>query len=226
MSEENNVANEKVEKIDQGDGFNHCTIVFKGKFYNDSVLEVFESLRFAPKLPLVVYLNSEGGSIHVGLVFLELLKSLDVPITFVSELFNASMSCMLPHAEDFIRLCYPHSVFVYHGPNFNASGSEKEIAVSLEYSYEGANYWKNIFKDAVGLTTKEMKDYTTYDHPIFGYKALDVGTKGMVDGVIIKDLRNGQFLCKTRGGLKVIDVRKHRRGDIAGLPVVEESQYK
>lgn len=226
MSEEIKSDNKEVEITEKDDNSSFCTFVFKGKFTAEYAETIFDAFRDMPKLPLVIYMCSDGGSIQVGAMLHDRLKALDIPVTFVSEMFNSSMGAMFPHIEDYVRLCYPHSVFVYHGARFNFTGSEKEIKLYEDYCYEVNDKWMTIFKESVGLTDEEAIHYNSYEHPLYGYKALGIGTKGMVDGVIVKDLRDGRFLCKTRGGLKVIDVRKHRRGDIAGLPVVEESQYK
>ena len=199
-------------------------IIFRGFFNDKDIQPIFNMLTRIKPQPIVIFLTSDGGASGMAVQLTERLEALGHPVTIISELYNSSCGAFWPHMSNFVRLAYPHSVFTYHFGIVRLSGTSNDEMENQKRYLEVMN---SVFVDAVrekiGLTKKEFKKYHSTDHILFGLDALNIGENGMVDGLILKDYRDGTYLCKTRGGNKIIDVTKHRREDIAGLPVVVDS---
>lgn len=198
-------------------------IIFRGLFNDKDVQPIFNLLTRIKHQPVVIFLTSDGGAPGFALQLTERLDGLDVPVTIISELYNSSCGAFWPHMSNFVRLAYPHSVFTYHFGIVKLVGTGPEELDNQKQYLDGINTgFIEVIREKIGLTKKEFKKYYSSDHILFGYDALEIGTNGMVDGLILKDYRDGTYLCKCRGGNKIIDVTKHRREDIAGLPVVAD----
>lgn len=196
-------------------------------FFNDNFDPDYMETFFGEihKLPacsnLLIWINSNGGSIHAGIMLKEKIESKSLNVTIVSHLFNGSMSCLFPQIGDFVRLAFPHSVFTFHGVSFKHQGTEAVLNSMRNFSTAAVDDVNRLTMEKVGLTKKEFKRYSGEDLIQFGYQLLDIGENGWVDGLILKELNAYQFLIKTRDGNKIIDTRIHKRSDIKDLPLVE-----
>lgn len=198
-------------------------VIFRGDFSMKEVTPIFNLLTRIRKIPIVFYLTSDGETPGFAMQLVDRLNALDVPVTIISELYNASTAALFPHQSDFIRLAYPHTVFTYHyGINRLVGTGPEEMENQQNYVNVVHDKFVDVARQKIGLSKKEFKKYNSYDHILYGFDALNIGEHGMVDGLILEDYRDGRFLCKTRTGNKIIDVTIHRRDDIPNLPVVEE----
>lgn len=211
-----------VEEVKETGSPDSYELNFNGEFNQTYMEQIFDLIDdIPPSSKLLIWINSNGGSVHTGLMLKEKLESKALDVTFISRLFNASMGALMPQIGDYIRLTYPHSVFTFHEVAFKHTGSLDELKSLENYSFEAANLINDLVMEKVGLTKKEFKKYNGYDLIQFGYQLLDVGQHGFIDGLILRELTATQFLIKTRDGNKIIDITKHKRSDIKDLPVVE-----
>lgn len=198
-------------------------LIYRGQFEMKEISPFFNLLSRVKRVPILLYLTSDGGAPGYAMQLIEKLKSFDVPVTIVSELHNGSAAAIFPHHHDFVRLAYPHSLFTYHWGLTRISGtSPEELENQRNYISVIDNDFTEAAREKIGLSKKEFKKYNGVDIIIYGIDCLNIGENGMVDGLILEDYRDGRFLCKTRTGNKIIDVTIHRRDDIPNLPVVEE----
>lgn len=197
-------------------------IFIKGVINDADMKEHFDTVNGIPYGgSLIIWLNSPGGTPQIALMFDEKLRTKGLNVTYISYLFNASSACTLPHLSDAIRLTYHNSVFTFHGATTHISERKGQFEMVKEYASHGIDTINELMMKSIGLTKKEFKKYDGDDLIIYGYKLLDVGEHGIVDGIILKETGIGEFLIKTRDGNKLIDVSKHKRSDIKNLPVVE-----
>lgn len=220
MSEEVAVQEEaeKLEKEEPG----LYQIFVKGKMSQEDMAEHFEYINALPfGASLMIWLNSPGGIPQMTLMLDDKLNAKGIKATYISYLFNGSAACTLPFLSDAIHLTYHHSVFTFHGATVSVTERKEQFEMVREYASEGINEINNRMMNRIGLTKKEFKKYDGSDIIIHGYKLLDVGLHGMVDGIIQKELSVGVFLIKTRDGNKIVDVSKHTRSDIKDLPLVK-----
>ena len=195
-------------------------LFFNTEFSDEKMEEFFLQLhKIPPRSSLIIWLHSNGGSIHVGMMLKEKVDSKGLNVTFISHLFNASMGCIMPQIGDYTRLAYQNSVFTFHGAKFTHRGSQAMIDNLADFTSVTRDNVNLMIMERVGLTKKEFKKYDSEDFIQFGYQLLDVGEHGFVDGLILKEFSPGIYLIKTRDGNKVIDVGNHCRSDIKGLPI-------
>lgn len=156
------------------------------------------------------------------LAIADTLRSFDVPVTIISRSTNASANTRLPLTSDFVRLCYDSSVFIFHNTRFHNEGSIEEIENGYKNNLETIAYKTKQFMEQIGLTSRQVRKFDGKDYTVRAEEALMTGTKGIVDGIIVKDFRDGRFIIRTRDGLKEINATIHRRADIAKLPIYKE----
>lgn len=203
-------------------GFNIVTLY--GNTSSEAMDMVADAILRSRPGPFIVHVSSGGGSTIPARSIAELLNSYDVPVTWVSRGYNASMAACLPHLGDGLRLCYKGSVFMYHARRYTMNGGDGELLQKFTVAKEEADRTDEIIYKAIGLTKREYKRYNGEDIRLTAVEAMAVGKHGMLDGIIEKDYRDGRFLIQTREGLKEIDVMIHRRKDLATLPVINQGK--
>ncbi|QYN79910.1 ATP-dependent Clp protease proteolytic subunit [Kosakonia phage Kc263] len=194
-------------------------IVLNGGFTKDTIEKFYEQLDRSRPGPFVVQLFGQGGSVNMMLTVADILRSFDVPVTVISRGANASANVRMPLTSDFIRLCYDSSTFLFHATRFRSEGSIEEVEHKYKKNLESSARKVNDFMEQVGVTKRQAEKYNGKEFTLNAEEALMTGTKGIVDGIIVKDFRDGKFIIRTRDGLKQIDATIHRRGDIAKLPI-------
>lgn len=209
----------KIIPQDLEDHFNVITI--NGKIEPENQSAFFDNFHRAPDFPFLVYVCSLGGSDSTGLGIMDAIGSINRPVTIVSRGRCCSMGAILPHIDNAIRLCYMTTTFMYHEAFYTVNGVREIIDQKLEIGVVNDNYIADRVMRNVGLTKAQYKKYSRRDYYLGAEEAINVGKYGMIDGIIIKDYRDGRFLIKTREGNKEINITQHRRADIKNLPVTK-----
>lgn len=174
---------------------------------------------------LVIYLNSMGGQLSVGQTAMEILHSYNKKVVWVSELFNASLAVGIPLLNDCLRLTYPSSRFMMHDISFTFTGSETEIQSIRNITNAAVEFWYKQYEEGIGLTHKECKKLFSYDRYILATDYINMGTRGGVDGLILKKLDSENYLCLCRGGVKkILNVIEHKSSDVPNLPEYKEPE--
>ena len=192
-----------------------------GGFNKDTTPKFFSRLDALQRKPTLVYLMGSGGLVSHKQAVVDALTILDVPITVVSRGYCGSSCALFPHSADFIRLSYPNATFLYHNRSTTVEGNLDVLEAGMDRFKHDLERDNKLFMEQVGLTKKQATSYQGNDKWIYPEDALKIGKHGMLDGIIIRDYRDGRFLIKTREGNKEIDITQHRRGDLKTLPVIK-----
>ncbi|AEV89681.1 putative ATP-dependent Clp protease subunit [Pseudomonas phage OBP] len=195
-------------------------------FNHDDIVTLTETIRKGVDSfdTLIFYMNSMGGQINTGLVFRDIVNSWDKKIVYISELLNASLATALPQCGDVLRLAYPTSRFMLHDSTYTYKGTRADVANQMEYTSHADDVWDNAYMEGIGLTKKEYAKLVAFDNVMYANKFMMLGTKGGIDGMILKRLNVAQYVCNTRTGIKMIDVRYHTRNDVPNLPLYKEGE--
>lgn len=170
--------------------------------------------------PLHINLSGPGGSVSSGLVLSDVITSMETKVTYFSQGFCASMCSSMPQCVNSLRLCYPHSRFLYHASSLTLDGSYEEIENQHRSVKALDTEIIQLVSDSFGMDTKEAKrKLFSYDRFFSAKEMLAMGENGGVDGIILTELPDFKFICETRDGLKVIDTMNHDRADIKELPL-------
>lgn len=216
------VVDDLAHKLEQPEHPGLYQVFLRGKIVAAEIDDIFTEINRLPfGCHLIIWIASPGGSVHTAVMLAELLDTKNIKATYISYLFNGSAATTLPQLNDALRLAYPHSVFTFHGATYSVSEREEHLEQVMKYSRYAVDFTNDRCREKVGLSKKEFKKYDGNDLIVYGYELLDVGEHGWVDGLIIRETSAGQFLIKTRDGLKQIDVGLHTRADLKNLPTVE-----
>lgn len=168
---------------------------------------------------LVIYLNSTGGEINIGRVTLEALHSYGKKVVWISELLNVSLATAVPLLNDSLRLAYPSSRFLIHGSYYQYKGDALTVERNIKLTEDVDAFWDQAYMEGIGLTKKELKKLTAFDNMLLAKEFMNLGTKGGLDGLILKRLENNDYLCECRGGIKkIINIVDHKSSDVPNLP--------
>lgn len=206
-------------RVSETEGYTILTI--DGKLDAPAMGAVIDNILKVPNGPFVIYIASGGGSITHGNSVCELLKSFDVPVTFISRGLCASMAAIMPHYGDFMRLALPGTSFMYHAARYSPNGNEQELTQGLPVAFRENELIDKGVRNAIGLTKAQWKKYDGADIRLTDEECLHIGKHGMLDGIIVKDNRKGSLIIRTREGLKAINILKDRRSHLPSIPVIK-----
>lgn len=201
------------------EGFNIITI--NGTIDAASTALICDTIIKSRPGPFLVYIASGGGGVGSGQSITDMLNSYDVPVTYISRGYCASMAAIMPHLGDGLRLSFASTTFMYHHTKYNPKGTADTILEGVALMHKDDEAMNLEVRKAIGLTKREWQKYNGEDIYLNAKLCMGVGKNGMVDGIILKDYRDGRFIIQTREGKKEVDIMIHRRKDLPTLPVIE-----
>lgn len=157
---------------------------------------------------VLINLISPGGNVDNAIHIHGLLESWPQPSVAVSGSINASASTLLS-AKCNLRLAYPNARFMLHDVSFHAEGSPAEVRERLRTNEELRAITVESYMEYCGLTKKEVERIYAKDTWLNASEAMHLGTKGLIDGIILKNLGRYKFQIMMREGIvKVVDLHK------------------
>lgn len=168
---------------------------------------------------LFVSFSSGGGSVDECYHIDALLGSWNFPSVAVCGSTNASASTILIAKRD-LRLAYPVSRFMLHDMHCCNDGSIAEIEDRLRSSKELRARIVDTYVEQIGLTKKEVERIISKDTWFSATEALNLGDKGLIDGIITKTLGQFKFEILMRNNIrKVVDLHKDDYTSVRDLTV-------
>lgn len=172
--------------------------------------------------PFVINVNSTGGDVNAGLVINDVLDTFMTNVAFVVGCFSGSMAVTLMQNPEYFRLAYKSSRLLCHGLKVTVVGGMDEVANQCNNVNVVRENIIDRYSRACGLEGDELIEKVFNKDRLYSAQdALELGTRGLIDAIILRDFGAHKYLCRTRGGLKVIDIIKHTPHDIPDLPVWE-----
>lgn len=102
-----------------------------------------------------------------------------------------------------VTLAYPNTLFMNHSGSYEIKGSAETIANNILGYERGSAEADQLVIDKAGLSKKEYEELNVSGDKYFlGIDAIWYGSKGLVDGLIMKDLGSTGWIVLTREGLK------------------------
>lgn len=169
----------------------------------------------------LVNLLSVGGNTADGLVLFEKLEASHhkKAVIVLSRCYSFATAYMC--FSNTIRLAYPSTRFLIHRANVELAGDFEEVTNSINLVTGEWGKYKDLIKSSFGISDKEAKKL--FEYPYDKYTSaedmLNLGDAGGIDGIILKDLGDFKYLCKTRGGNRIIDIHEHTAQDVPNLPI-------
>lgn len=138
-------------------------------------------LEIHPKLPISIYLQSEGGDLSSGLAIYDLIRACKsiVRIIGYGEICSAGVLIFCAGDE---RYCMKHTEFMIHPPttHLDPRSAEETVRLAKVYKRSGDHYYR-ILGQYLGLNMKQMNRKFPRDS---WFNASQAKKLGLVDRII------------------------------------------
>lgn len=154
--------------------------------HEESSLKLIKSLYALDTVnnkPIMLYLNTPGGSCSDGLAIIDAIKTIESPVVTVITNEVCSMGGHISVVGN-KRICYPNSVFMAHDMATymeDYSGKIRDRARFLEKYYK---ILEENLRNHTNLSEKELKQARNGELWLFADEML---AKGIVDEILIND---------------------------------------
>ena len=163
----------------------------------------------APQTPLTLYVRSGGG---LGLSALSITATLNSHhckkvVIGLSNVCSSAWCLFTPLQA--LRLCYRTTLFMQHQAGYNIEGCSRDDAnMTMGVQNHLTTTMDEMFKEGFGIDDKTIQKLIAKESWISSSEALFFGERGVVDGVIAKELRYDDYIVLTRDGYKRIDANE------------------
>lgn len=156
-------------------------IFLTGEIDDESAIEIISQLMFLQdegKEDISLFINSPGGSVNAGLMIVDVISSMKVPINMYCIGMAASMAAViLACGKKGRRYILPHSEVMIHEPLLSggAGGSATSIKRKAESILETKDILNKILAKHTGRTVAEIDAATSYDNYMNAQECIDFG---------------------------------------------------
>lgn len=208
MSEEQKVEETEQSQVPERPVWDNYSLY--GELEN-SVADKFSNLlrSKAPSSPMTVLVRSGGGSGLPANLITDVLNAQHCKKVIVGLSMVCSAAWVLFTPLQALRLCYRTSLFMQHQAGYNIEGcSRDEANMTLGVQNHITITMDDMFKEGFGIDDKTLQKLIAKESWISSSEALFLGERGVVDGIIAKELRTEDYIVLTREGYKRIDVNE------------------
>ena len=134
---------------------------------------------------ITIYINTNGGSVHDGLVLCDIIERLKCPTDVIVLGYAYSMGSIILMAgknnPNVTRYCYPFSVALIHGGSAYVSGTSSQVK---DYFKFNEKYEKRISDFIVSHTNLSEDDYVAIERYEAYMDSSEMLEKGLVDSIL------------------------------------------
>lgn len=155
--------------------------------------------------PITIYITSPGGSVHAGLGIADIVACMSSPIRTIVLGMAASMGCYMQSTMGTpgMRFAGKRAQIMAHQVSSGTQGTLADQKISLAHSELLDTMLAQEIADAVGVSFEQYKQDTLRDMWMTADQALNYGTKGFIDGIILGQRNEeGKLLIERRGGVQ------------------------
>lgn len=168
---------------------------------------------------VLINICSLGGSIHTSFLLCDIFNAWPAEKACIAGGLNASAATFII-SQCNLRLAYPHARFMFHDIAHSMKGSSSEFDETARYLKDVRTDITGLYQDHIGLTKKEADRILNGRNYYNAQHALELGTKGLIDGIIVKLLPGFRYEIIMRGGVrKVVNLACDDFNDIRNLTV-------
>ena len=156
-------------------------VFLTGEINDESAVEIVSQLMFLQDDSdgeISLYINSPGGSVNAGLMIMDVLSGMKVPVKLYCIGMAASMAAViLASGKKGSRFILPHSEVMIHEPllNSGAGGSATSIKRKAESILETKDILNEILSRHTGRTVEEIDSATSYDNYMNAAECVEFG---------------------------------------------------
>lgn len=134
---------------------------------------------------ITIYINSNGGSVHDGLVICDIIEKLKTPTDVIVLGYAYSMAGIMlmagKHNPNVKRYCYPFSTALIHGGSAYVSGTSSQVK---DYFKFNEKYEQRIADYIVEHTNLTEEDYAAIERYEAYMDSDEMLEKGLVDEIL------------------------------------------
>ena len=209
MNEEQKVVEEnKVEEVVERPTWDTYSLYGEIEY---SMADKFSSLlrSKAPSAPMTILVRSGAGFGNPVNTIADVLNAQHCKKVIIGLSMVCSSAWVLFTPLQALRLCYRTSLFMQHQAGYNIEGcSRDEANMTLGVQNHITTTMDEMFKEGFGIDDKTLQKLIAKESWISSSEALFFGDRGVVDGIIAKELRTEDYIVLTRDGYKRIDVNE------------------
>lgn len=156
------------------------------------------------KQPITIYISSPGGSVHAGLGIKGVIANCRSPIKTIVMGYAASMGCYTQSVcgTPGMRLIDADSFIMAHQVSSGTQGLITDQRIALAHSDRLNKLLTTQIAEACGVPYEQFLKDVDRDLWLDAEEALNYGTKGFVDGILMGERNEaGQYKVKRRDGV-------------------------
>lgn len=178
-----------------------------------------------PTDPILLELSTEGGDPTVTNLWVETIqvRSTAVLVLCLNEICSAGI--LFLGISGSTKLCYPSTIFMthQHSAGYPKTGPGSLVEWELTVNRQ-CNLGMQRVQIEAGLSDEETQMMKcSYDMYFDAFDALSMGKYGLIDGIIIKQVRLRSYYVWTRVGYKLFNFPQD---NLSNSPVLTEEQIK
>lgn len=168
---------------------------------------------------VMMAISCYGGDVSASLAALDILSVWPQPTVVIAGGLNASAATLFI-AHGSLRLAFANARFMLHDSVSVNDGTITQQEERLRNHKEERNLAMQVYQDYIGLTKKEVERIVFKDTYFNALQALELGTKGLIDGIILKLLDGFKYEILMRNGIrKIVDLHNDDFNQIKDLTV-------
>lgn len=184
-------------------------VIFLDSDFNDHMAHIIkQSLHWMDSQsrdPITIYITSPGGSVHAGLGIADIVACLASPVRTIVLGMAASMGCYMQSTlgTPGMRFAGKRAQIMAHQVSSGTQGTLADQKISLAHSELLDELLAHEIAESVGVSYEKYKQDTIRDMWMTAEMALNYGTKGFIDGIILGQRNEeGKLLVQRRGGVQ------------------------
>lgn len=112
----------------------------------------------AGRVPIRLFINSEGGSVLSSLVLASLIRESKTPV-YGFNMGECASAATGIFASCHRRAALPNSFFMFHSGYSGISSDSRDVRADMEFISELGERFDNLCMDALGLNSVQRRDY-------------------------------------------------------------------
>jgi ATP-dependent Clp protease protease subunit len=111
--------------------------------------------------PIVIYIDSPGGSVHSGLSVVDVMQQIKTPVATIVAGMAASMGSVIAAAgAPGLRYALPNAEVMVHQPSSGSRGKETDMRITYKGILDCRNRLEALYTCWMGLDTDSREDLT------------------------------------------------------------------
>jgi ATP-dependent Clp protease protease subunit len=146
------------------------------KMLREATVRVLAMEQKDSKKPILVFINSPGGSADAGFAIYDLLRFIKPPVVTVVNGLCASAGILIHLAADKKRrFCLPESRFMIHQPSTMGRGTASDLDITAKEILKLRDRYNRIIAETCGKTVEQVTESARRDFWLDAGQALEYG---------------------------------------------------